>query len=137
MARATKQMPTSLRLSFSVRSRLSTSASTDILQSNVAPDVTSMKLSIRKPTREMLHAMTPAATAIKPSRQFHTMVKYSSCLPRCEIDWRAVVISLMLEAYQVTLLHRWIATCSPALTCASPGNVTLVRMAADEPQAGA
>jgi hypothetical protein len=54
----------------SFRSQLSTSASTDILQSNVAPDATSMKLSIPKPTREILPAITPAAMPINPSRLF-------------------------------------------------------------------
>ena len=44
-----------------------------------------MKLSIPKPTREMLAATTPAATAIKPSRLFHAIVKYSSRLPRWAI----------------------------------------------------
>src|SRR5207244_8917609 len=95
-----KQKPTILRLSFSFRSRLSTSASTDILQSNVAPDVTSMKPSTPKPTREILPASTPAATPIKPSRVFHTIVKYSSRLPRWAIAWREIVTSLILEAYQ-------------------------------------
>src|SRR5579863_2699687 len=98
-----KQMPTILRLSFSFRSRLSTSESTDILQSSVVPEVTSMKLSIPKPTREMLPATIPAQTAISPSREFQAIVKYSSRLPRCAIAWRAIVNSFMLQAYQAIL----------------------------------
>src|SRR2546422_7232433 len=90
-----KQKPTILRLSFSFRSRLSTSASTDILQSNVAPDVTSMKLSIPKPTSEMLPASTPAATAIKPSRVFHTIVKYSAAFR----DGQSPGVKLSTHAY--------------------------------------
>jgi hypothetical protein len=50
--------PTILRLTLSFLSRLLTSESTDILHSNVAPDVTSMRLSI--PTRETFAANTPA-----------------------------------------------------------------------------
>src|SRR5437899_9726995 len=95
-----KQTPTILRLSFSFRSRLSTSESTNILHSNVAPDVTSMKLSIPKPTREMLPETAPAAIATKPSRKFHTIVKYSSRFPRWAIAWRAIVNSFILGAYQ-------------------------------------
>src|SRR5437016_7388555 len=99
-ARARKQTPTILRLTLSFLSRLSTSESTDILHSNVAPDVTSMKLSIPKPTREMLPETAPAAIATKPSRKFHTIVKYSSRFPRWAIAWRAIVNSFILGAYQ-------------------------------------
>jgi hypothetical protein len=44
----------------------------------------------------------------KPSRVFHTIVKYSSRLPRWAIAWRAIINSLMLEAYQAILggIHR-------------------------------
>src|SRR2546425_12422357 len=45
MASAMKQAPTILMLSLSLLSRRYLSASTDILQRSVAPDVTSMKLS--------------------------------------------------------------------------------------------
>ena len=62
-----------------------------------------MKLSIPKPTREMLPETAPAAIAIKPSREFHTIVKYSSRLPRWAIAWRAIVNSLILRAYQAII----------------------------------
>ena len=81
MDRAMKQAPTTFRLIFSFRSRLCSSASTDILHSKVLPDVTSMKLSIPKPMSEMLPAIAPEITATNPSRVFHAMVKYSSRLP--------------------------------------------------------
>src|SRR5258708_28110520 len=84
-------MPTILRLSFSFRSRFPTSASTDILHSSTLPDVTSIKLSIPNPTREMLPASAPATTATSPSKLFHAIVKYSNCLPRCAMRWRSMV----------------------------------------------
>ena len=43
---------------------------------------------------------TPAAIATKPSRKFHTIVKYSSRFPRWAIAWRAIVNSFILQAYQ-------------------------------------
>src|SRR6266487_2006552 len=69
-ARARKQIPTIRRLSRSFRSRVCSWASTDILQSNTAPDVTSMKLSIPKPIREMLPAITPAWSTVAALRFF-------------------------------------------------------------------
>ena len=44
-----------------------------------------MKLSIPKPTSEMLPAIPPAMTATKPSRLFQAIVKYSSRFPRSAI----------------------------------------------------
>lgn len=41
-----------------------------------------MKLSIPKPTSEMLPANAPAMMATKPSNEFHAIVKYSRCSPR-------------------------------------------------------
>ncbi len=72
-ARARKQTPTILRLNLSFRSRLSASASTDMRQRSVAPDVTSMRLSIPKPTSETLPATTPAAIPMRPSKLFHAI----------------------------------------------------------------
>jgi hypothetical protein len=66
---------------FSFRSRSRTRASTDIRQSKTDPDVTSMKLSIPKPTREILPAISPATTAVNPSAVFQAIVKYSSRRP--------------------------------------------------------
>src|SRR5437660_8262834 len=65
------------------------SASTDIRHSRTDPDVTSMELSIPKPTSEMLAANTPATTATKPSSAFHTTVKYSSLRPRSATSLRS------------------------------------------------
>src|SRR5882724_8755294 len=76
-----KQTPTTLRARLSFSSRRCTSASTDILHSKTDPDVTSMKLSIPKPTSKMLPAIAPATTATRPSKAFHVMVKYSSLRP--------------------------------------------------------
>jgi hypothetical protein len=76
-----KQTPTILRARLSFNSRRCTSASTDILHNKTDPDVTSTKLSIPKPTSEMLPAITLATTATKPSNAFHAMVKYSSLRP--------------------------------------------------------
>src|SRR6266852_3428342 len=80
-ARHKKLMPTTCtaRLSFNSRRRMS--ASTDILHSKTDPDVTSMKLSIPKPTSEMLPAIAPATTATRPSNAFQAIVKYSSLRP--------------------------------------------------------
>lgn len=71
------------KLSISLRSRFSASASTDILQSSTVPEVTSMKLSIPNPPREMLPASNPETMATRPSRVFHPIVKYSRDFPRC------------------------------------------------------
>jgi hypothetical protein len=48
---------------------------------NTASEGTSMKLSIPKPTSEMLPANQPAITATKPSATFHAIVKYASFRP--------------------------------------------------------
>jgi len=90
-----KQNPTILRLSRSFRSRFCRSASTDILQSKVAPDVTSIKLSNPKPTSEMLPATSPAVTPTRPSRLFQATVKYSSRFPRWAIARRVGTNSLI------------------------------------------
>src|SRR5882724_4838140 len=76
-----KQTPTILSARLSFSSRRCTCASTDILHSRTDPDVTSMKLSIPKPTSEMLPAIVPATTATRPSMAFHAIVKYSSFRP--------------------------------------------------------
>jgi len=81
------RLPTSFSARLSFPSRRCTSASTDILHSKTDPDVTSMKLSIPKPTSEMLPAIAPATTATKPSKAFHTMAKYSSLRP-----WRTTAV---------------------------------------------
>src|SRR6185503_14413512 len=95
--KARKQVPTILRLSLSFRSRVCSSASTVILHSNVAPDVTSIKLSIPKPTSEMLPASAPAIRATRPSRLFHAMVKHSRRFPRSAAAWRFSATSTMTE----------------------------------------
>ena len=59
------------------------------------PDVTSMKLSIPKPTSEMLPANVPATKATRPSRLFQAMVKYSKRFPRSATTWRSSEISTM------------------------------------------
>ncbi len=88
-----KHTPTIRRLTFSFRSRSFSSSSTAILHINTPPDVTSMKLSIPKPTREMLPASTPAAAnATSPSRLFQTIVKYSNRFPRKAICWRVIAV---------------------------------------------
>lgn len=99
-ARAMKQAPTILILSRSFLSRLPSSASTDILHSRVAPEVTSIKLSIPNPTSEMLPAIAPAITATRPSRLFQAMVKYSSRFPRRASVLRVVTNSVTTRAYQ-------------------------------------
>src|SRR6266852_8550763 len=101
-ARHKKLMPTTCtaRLSFNSRRRMS--ASTDILHSKTDPDVTSMKLSIPKPTSEMLPAMTPTATATRPSKAFHAMVKYSSLRPRRTTAVRSkMAVSAIRAVYNV------------------------------------
>ena len=87
-ARTRKQVPTIRRLRRSLRSRLSASASAPIRQRSAVPEMTSMRLSVPKPTREMLPAIAPAMTATSPSRVFHPIVKYSSRFPRRAICWR-------------------------------------------------
>jgi hypothetical protein len=79
-ARVKKQIPTTCNARCSFRSRSRTLASTNIRQSKTDPDVTSMKLSIPNPTREILLAISPVTTAIKPSIVFQTIVKYSSAV---------------------------------------------------------
>src|SRR5947208_10557152 len=59
-----------------------------------------MKLSMPKPTREMLPAIAPATTATRPSRLFHAMVKYSSRFPRRATARRVVSNTVTKEAYQ-------------------------------------
>lgn len=76
---------------------------TDIRHSKTDPDVTSMKLSIPKPTREMLPATTPAMTATKPSRVFQTTVKYSSFRPwRTTAERSNRTVSAMSSVYDAT-----------------------------------
>ena len=58
------------------------SASTDMRHNSVASDVTSIRLSIPKPTSEMLPASVPAPMPIRPSRLFQAIVKYSRRFPR-------------------------------------------------------
>ena len=94
-ARARKHAPTILRVSLSFRSRFTMSASTDMRQSSVAPDVTSMKLSIPKPTSEMLPASAPATIPTKPSRLFQIIVKHSRRFPRSAALSRKVGMSFM------------------------------------------
>jgi hypothetical protein len=53
--------------------------------------VTSIKLSIPKPTSEILPAIAPAMTATNPSKVFHPMVKYSSLCPRTTAAERSKV----------------------------------------------
>src|SRR5580765_4207520 len=107
MERMTKQTPTIRKEVRSFRSRSASLSSTDIRHSKVAPEMTSMKLSMPKPTREMLPARAPANMATRPSRVFHPMVKYSSRLPcqaensRCES-----AASCMRTCYQAHLRQR-------------------------------
>jgi hypothetical protein len=101
-----KQPPTTFTLNLSFCSRLFTSASTVIRQSNVAPETTSIKLSIPKPTREMLPEAVPATIAIKHSKLFHAIVKYDSHVPRLAMVWRSNVASNMDKAYQAPLRFR-------------------------------
>ena len=69
------------------------------------PDVTSMKLSIPNPTREMLPASAPATTATRPSRVFHPIVKYSKDFPRCDTACRFAIVPTT-RGYQGTDWHR-------------------------------
>lgn len=78
-----KQIPTILRVNRSFCSRLSSSAISDKRHSKATAEVTSIKLSTPKPTREILPEMNPVANAANPSRLFHPIVKYSRRLPRC------------------------------------------------------
>ena len=59
-------MPTIRKLGLSFRSRARSSNSAAILYNNVAPDVTSMKLSIPKPSSEMLPVTASAKTCYQP-----------------------------------------------------------------------
>src|SRR5229473_1027542 len=95
-----KLTPTILSARLSFTSRRCTSASTNILHNKTDPDVTSMKLSIPKPTSEMLPAIAPATTATKPSKAFHAMVKYSSLRPwRTTAARSKTAISAMSRVY--------------------------------------
>src|SRR5713101_4548072 len=97
-----KQTPTILRARLSFSSRRCTSASTDILHNKTDPDVTSMKLSIPKPTSEILPAIAPATTATRPSKAFHAMVKYSSLRPRRTTAVRSkMAVSAIRAVYNV------------------------------------
>jgi hypothetical protein len=71
----------------------------DILQSSTVPDVTSMKLSIPNPNRDMLPASAPATTATSPSSVFHPIVKYSKRFPRCATPCRSNTV-FITRAYQ-------------------------------------
>jgi len=75
----------------------------NVLESNAAPDINSIKLSIPNPTREILPAMAPRVIANKPSTAFHAMVKYSRFRPRCEADARRarIVLSLTSPVYKM------------------------------------
>ncbi len=64
-----------------------------------------MKLSIPKPTKETLPASSPALTAIRPSRLFYAIVKYSICFPRWAITARAIGNLLIQEGYQLFFLE--------------------------------
>lgn len=77
-----KQIPTILRVNRSFCSRLSSPAISDKRHSKATAEVTSIKLSTPKPTREILPEMNPVANAANPSRLFHPIVKYSRRLPR-------------------------------------------------------
>lgn len=77
-----KTAPTILSVKRSFFSRLSSSETTDSRHSNATAEVTSIKLSTPKPTREILPEIIPVINAPSPSRLFHPMVKYSRRLPR-------------------------------------------------------
>src|SRR5689334_21650750 len=87
-----KQMPTIFRVSRSFCSRLSSSAMADKRHNTATAEVTSIKLSTPKPTRETLPAMIPVANAANPSRQFHPMVRYSSRLPLWAMSANSAVV---------------------------------------------
>jgi len=103
-----KQTPTILSARLSFSSRRCTSASTDILHSKTDPDVTSMKLSIPKPTSEMLPAIAPATTATRPSKAFHAIVKYSSLRP-----WRTAAVRSRMAVSTIPAVYN--AAVSPLL----------------------
>lgn len=87
---AKKQTATILSVKRSFLSRFSSSAISDSRHNNATAEVTSIKLSIPKPTREMLPEIIPVANAVSPSRLFHPIVTYSRRLPRCTIMARSV-----------------------------------------------
>src|ERR1700733_886733 len=89
-----------LRLIFSFRSLRWMSESTDILQRSTEPETTSIKLSMPKPTREMLPASAPTMTATSPSTLFHAIVKYSMCFPRRAAASRFSAAVCIARAYQ-------------------------------------
>src|SRR6266851_7158799 len=61
-----------------------------------------MKLSIPKPTREMLPAIAPAMTATNPSTAFHAIVKYSSLRPcRTTVVRSKMAVSAIPAVYNV------------------------------------
>jgi len=62
---------------------------------HLTADVTSIKLSMLNPTREMLPASAPA-TSLKPFEGFQPMVKYSSLLPCSAIAERSQTPALIL-----------------------------------------
>jgi hypothetical protein len=71
-----------------------------------------MKLSIPKPTSEMLPAIAPATMATKPSKAFHAMVKYSSLRPWCTTAVRSkAAISAMSRVYNAPGRTRVRRTC--------------------------
>src|SRR6266571_3243929 len=82
--------------------------------SRAPAEVTSIKLSMPKPTSAMLPANTPAITDSTPSRLFQAIVKYSNRLPLRTIRPRSVARSMSLFAAlcderstsQSTLLHQ-------------------------------
>jgi hypothetical protein len=68
--------------------------------------VTSMKLSIPKPTSEMLPAIAPATMATKPSEAFHAIVKYSSFRPRSTNAVRSeTVVPAITAVYNALVFH--------------------------------
>lgn len=87
---ARKQAPTILSVKRSFFSRLSSSARTDSRHSSATAEVTSMKLSTPKPTREILPEIIPVVNAPSPSRLFHPIVKYSRRLPRWAVRAKSV-----------------------------------------------
>jgi len=128
---ARKQAPTILSVKRSFFSRLPSSAMTDSRHSNATADVTSIKLSTPKPTREILPEIIPVVNAASPSKLFHPMVKYSRRLPRWTMiaesalcgttdftleSWRRnrVLFSTRLAVATPSL---WVQNCSLRLTC--------------------
>ena len=98
---ARKQAPTILSVKRSFFSRLSSSARTDSRHSSATAEVTSIKLSTPKPTREILPEIIPVVNAPSPSRLFHPIVKYSRRLPR----WAARAKSVELCGTTDFTLH--------------------------------